>query len=91
MIRKLRAKFVATAMLSLFIVLTILIGSINIINYQNIVSEADATLSLLQYNEDRFPVKGGKKVNRPCIPAPMERCTPYHLNSLMNPGSSPSL
>ena len=47
MIRKLKRKFVLAAMLSLFIVLGLLIGLINILNYRSLVTEADETLSML--------------------------------------------
>ena len=44
MIRKLRAKFTAAAMLSLLIVLAVLMGAINLFNYIGIVREADVSL-----------------------------------------------
>ncbi len=47
MIRKLQRKFVLAAMLSLFIVLGLLIGLINVLNYRTLVTEADDTLSML--------------------------------------------
>lgn len=47
MIRKLQRKFVLAAMLSLFIVLGLLIGLINVLNYRTLVTEADETLSTL--------------------------------------------
>lgn len=47
MIRKLQRKFLLAAMLSLFIVLGLLIGLINVLNYHALVSEADETLSSL--------------------------------------------
>ena len=40
MIRKLQRKFLFAAMLSLFIVLGLLIGLINILNYRSLVKEA---------------------------------------------------
>ena len=40
MIRKLRRKLVAVAMLSLFIVLLIIIGTVNILNYTRMVDDA---------------------------------------------------
>lgn len=47
MIRKLQRKFVFAAMLSLLLVLGLLIGLINILNYRTLVKDADATLSML--------------------------------------------
>ncbi|MBQ3864653.1 MAG: HAMP domain-containing histidine kinase [Clostridia bacterium] len=59
MIRKLQRKFVWVAMLSLLIVLTLLVGLINGLNYRNLVKEADETLEMLaDFNgdmDDLFP------------------------------------
>ncbi|MBQ3276367.1 MAG: HAMP domain-containing histidine kinase [Oscillospiraceae bacterium] len=56
MIRKLRARFTAAAMLSLFIVLAVLMGAVNLYNYHRIAREADETLSVLSENSGRFPL-----------------------------------
>ena len=56
MIKKLRIKFIALAAVTLLLVLIIIIDGINIINYRNIVSDADRTLSILQENGGRFPM-----------------------------------
>lgn len=64
MIRKLRTKFILAAMLSLFLVLTIIIGAVNILNFCSIVREADDTLLLLSYNDGRFPARDNKPDNR---------------------------
>ena len=55
MIRKLRIKFVVAAMLSLLAVLAVLMGSVNLINYRSVVSDADAVLDLLAENGGSFP------------------------------------
>ena len=47
MIRKLQRKFVFAAMLSMLLVLGLLIGLINVLNYRMLVQEADMTLSML--------------------------------------------
>lgn len=60
MIKKLRIKFIALSMLSLFAVLVIIIGTINILNYKNIVDEADNTLMLLKLNDGKFPIRNNK-------------------------------
>ncbi len=57
MIKKLRIKFIAITMLSLFLVLALILGTINIINYHNIVEDADATLEVLQENQGSFPTE----------------------------------
>ena len=55
MIRKLRFKLISAAMLSLFIVITIIIGAVNVLNYRGIVEDADQILTILQDNDGRFP------------------------------------
>ena len=55
MIRKLRWKFIAAAMLSLLLVLGTLIALINILNYRNLVTEADDMLVMLSEFDDSFP------------------------------------
>ena len=57
MIRKLRRKLIAAAMLSLFLVLLIIMGTVNLLNYEKIVSRADQTLSILKENDGNFPQK----------------------------------
>ncbi len=51
MIKTLQKKFIGIAMISVILVLTVLIGSINIINYANINRTIDARLSLLAENK----------------------------------------
>lgn len=41
MIRKLRVKFIDMSMLSLLVVLLAIMGSVNLVNYQGIVEDAD--------------------------------------------------
>ncbi len=60
MIARLRKRFIGIAVLSVFIVLLILIGTINIINYRNMVSEADSTLEILAEHNGYFPVQFGR-------------------------------
>ena len=62
MIRKLRSKFTAAAMLSLFLVLTVLMGAVNLYNYHRVSAEADQTLAVLSQNRGRFPqwMTGGR-------------------------------
>ena len=58
MIKKLRIKFVAISVFSVVFVLCIIVGAINMLNYQNVVREADAILTLLQKNDGVFPEDG---------------------------------
>ncbi len=55
MIRTLRKKFIAIAMLSTALVLFIIIGAINIANYINTNANLDARLELIAYNGGTFP------------------------------------
>lgn len=60
MIRKLRFKLISAAMLSLLIVITIIIGMVNILNYHGITADADQILTILQNNDGRFPQQNGQ-------------------------------
>lgn len=55
MIRKLRAKLVAAAMLSLLVVLAVILGITLFTSYQGLVSDADRILALLADNQGKFP------------------------------------
>lgn len=55
MIRTLRKKFIAIAMLSTALVLFVIIGAINIANYINTNANLDARLELIAYNGGIFP------------------------------------
>lgn len=60
MIKKLRLKLVAVSMLSLFVVLTAIMGVLNVLSYSSIVSDADNTLSMLADNRGSFPMNTDK-------------------------------
>ena len=47
MIRKLRRKFTLVCMLSLLVVLVVILGVVNALNYREIVSDADGVLAML--------------------------------------------
>ena len=55
MIKKLQHRFIAIAMLSIFMVLLLIIGSVNIINYNNIRRSLDMRLAILADNGGVFP------------------------------------
>ena len=57
MIKKLQWKFIGIAMASLFCVLLIIVGTMNIVNYQSITEEADQTLRILSTNGGNFPLR----------------------------------
>lgn len=55
MIKKLRRKLIAACMLSLAVVLLVILGGVNLMSYQKVVSDADTVLSLLAANGGVFP------------------------------------
>lgn len=55
MIKKLRIKFIVLSMLSLLLVLVVIMGSINLLNFRKIVEDADAILSILEDHNGVFP------------------------------------
>ena len=65
MIRRLRRKFIAAAIVAVFLVLLVLIGSINVLNYRGLVAEADGTLGILAENRGSFPWQMFREQDRP--------------------------
>lgn len=55
MINRLRRKFIVITMLSLFVVLLVIMGVVNALNYKDIVDTADTTLDYLAQNRGVFP------------------------------------
>lgn len=55
MLKKLRRKFIAIAMLSVSIVLIVIVGTINIANYISTNEALDARLKLIAGNGGTFP------------------------------------
>ena len=55
MIRKLRTRLVLASMLSLIAVLGVIMGGLNLMNYQRIVRDSDGVLALLGENGGKFP------------------------------------
>ncbi|MBR6483828.1 MAG: HAMP domain-containing histidine kinase [Clostridiales bacterium] len=72
MIKRLRIRFTVLAMVSMLIVLTILIGGINIINYRNIITDADGILIELSRNNGAFALRDepDPQMPSPDMPAP---------------------
>ncbi len=58
MIKKLRIKFIVIAMISILIVLSIIMASINISNYVSVSSNADSILLQLYENGGSFNIRG---------------------------------
>ena len=57
MIRKTRIRFSLIIVLAVFVVLSIIIGSINVINYTNVANNADDILEILASNDGAFVSK----------------------------------
>lgn len=55
MIGKLRAKLIGISMISMLVVLLTIVGTINVVSYQKIISDADSILSVLEENGGKFP------------------------------------
>lgn len=55
MIKKLQRNFIMIAMISIFAVLVVLIGALNVASYLNLIEKADAVLDVLAENDARFP------------------------------------
>lgn len=55
MLQKLRLKFIALSMGILLLVLTIIMGGVNLLNYQHIISSTDHVLEILLSNDGAFP------------------------------------
>lgn len=63
MIKKFRTRFIAAAMASIFIVLSIILGVVHVINYRKLVEDADRTLQILVENDGKFPEQSKKMGN----------------------------
>lgn len=57
MLQKLRIKFILLTMALLLIVLTVIMGAVNLLNYRHVVESADQTLEILLEGKGRFPEK----------------------------------
>ena len=75
MIKKLQKKFILLSMSALLLVLTLIITTINIVNYNNVVKEADTLLSILTDNKGEFPLEPNHMGNR--LPPEMSPEIPY--------------
>lgn len=68
MIKKLRTKFILLTMSSLFVLLFVLVGSMNLVNYRAVVKESDGILVFLSQNKGRFPSPEDEKGEPPLPP-----------------------
>ncbi|MDE6023923.1 MAG: two-component sensor histidine kinase, partial [Lachnospiraceae bacterium] len=73
MIKKLRIKFIILSMLTLFVLLLVIVVSMNALNYNAIIADADETLSLMAKNRGVFPdFNGDNRPNHMSPEAPYE-------------------
>jgi len=75
MIKKLQRKFVFLSMSAFLLVLTIIITGINIVNYNDVVQEADMLLSAINEEKELFPIEPEKLWDR--LPPGMSPEIPY--------------
>lgn len=81
MIKKLRAKLILACMFSLAMVLLVILGGVNLMSYQKVVSDADTVLSLLAANDGAFPK----------LRAPQEEKDEGYFAPFGTPGGKPNL
>ncbi len=55
MLKKLKIKFLIASVLALSIVIAIMIGTINFLNYKSVMSRADEVLDFIMENDGKFP------------------------------------
>lgn len=80
MIRALRRKFILVAMLSTFVVLAAIMGTVNVVNYLRMADRADGMTALLAQNDGKFPgspeMERKKEIGEEQIKADPEMETP---------------
>lgn len=78
MIKKLRIKFITLSMLALFLLLSIIVSGMNVLNYKSVIGDADQTLTIIAKNRGQFPdVSPNKKEDREPTPHPLSPEAPY--------------
>ncbi len=75
MIKQLRRKLIAACMISLAVVLTVILGGVNLMSYQKVVADADTVLTLLGSNDGEFPKLHSGPEAPPDGEVPMDRGT----------------
>lgn len=76
MIKTLRIKFVVVSMLSLILVLTVIMGTLYVLNYRRITRDADNLLSILLDNNGTFPKPDSQKADGPDQERPKQEISP---------------
>lgn len=57
MLKKLKTKFLIATLITLFVVIGVIIGTINFFNYKSVISDADDILAVIMDNSGNFPSK----------------------------------
>lgn len=57
MLKKLKTKFLIATLITLFIVIGVIVGTINFFNYKSVISDADDLLAVIMDNSGKFPSK----------------------------------
>ena len=65
MIKKLKTRFIVLAMVSLTVLLSVIVAGMNIINYEKVVSDADARIEVLEENSGMLFGSGGGNMRQP--------------------------
>lgn len=89
MIKKLRRKLIAACMISLAIVLTVILGGVNLMSYHKVVADADAVLALLDANDGAFPKNRGGQEEKPEGDVPTDSVPGGKKNPFDQRGMSP--
>ena len=72
MIKKLRVKVTLLAAVSVAVVLFLILGTVNILNYRGVVRDADGMLRILADNDGKFPERQPEGDRKPERQADME-------------------
>lgn len=78
MLKKLRIKLIFASMFSLFTVLFIILGIAGVLNYRNLITNADNILQILVENDGRFPEPD--KATQDPIPPQTPQREPHRLS-----------
>ena len=70
--KKLRKKFILVAMASMFVVLLLMIGGMNILNYRNLIENGDRLTKMISDNGGAFPKNQKVKGEPPALPSEKE-------------------
>ena len=91
MIKRLRIKYTVLAVSALFLLLTIIVAGMNLLNYKSVIDEADETLAVLSDNSGVFP---SFENGMDWLPSGMSREIPFesrYFSVLLDKNNTPIL